>query len=183
MPDDPQADAAEAVSLLSGWRRGFGIALFVLHLVLPLLALILVPILGLPKGTNAILIGASVVGGPDVLLIASIAILGKDGVADLMGRLGSVVRRLTRWDAVTKKRYTVGLWVLVVSLVLPVTILFFWQDSIEGIAGQPGWGFWVLLASTFATVGAVMCMGRPLWSRIQAIFSWEAAIVFPNDNV
>ena len=181
-PKDRVPDAEERVPRLASWRRWLGLALFVLHLVLPVLAAILVPILGLPAGTNAILLGASVVGGPDVLLFASIALLGKDGVAELMGKLGSVVHRLTRWDAVTKRRYTVGLWVLISSLLLPVIVLFFWHDSIEGISGQPGWGFWLLLTCTFATIGAVMCMGKPLWSRIQAIFSWEAVIVFPDDD-
>ena len=123
---------------VSGWRRPVGTGSFVLHLILPLLALVLVPILGLPSGTNAILMGVSVVGGPDLLLIASIAILGKDGVSALMSKLGSIVRRLTRWDAVTQRRYTIGMWVLVVSLLLRTVILFFWHSSIADIGGQPG---------------------------------------------
>ena len=147
-----------------------------LHLILPLLALVLVPILGLPSGTNAILMSVSVVGGPDLLLVAAIAILGKDGVSELMSKLGSVVRRLTQWDAVTQRRYTIGMWVLVVSLLLPTVILFFWHSSIESIGGQAGWGFWVLLASTFAFIGSVMSMGEPLWLRIQALFTWDAQI-------
>ena len=165
----------------AGWRRWLGIGLFVLHLALPLVALIVVPLLGLPDGINAILFGASVVGGPDVLLVASIAVLGKDGVTDLMTKFGSVVRWLTRWDAVTRRRYTIGLWVMVGSLLLPTVILFFWNDSIVDIGDQPGWGFWVLLASTFAFIGAVLSMGAPLWSRIQALFDWDARIVFPEE--
>jgi hypothetical protein len=170
------APAGESTVAISRRRRALGVGLFVLHLILPLLALVLVPILGLPAGTNAVLMGASVVGGPDILLIAAIAVLGKDGVSELMSKLGSGVRRLTKWDAVTKRRYTVGMWVLAVSLVLPTMILFFWNSSIEGIDSQPGWGFWVLLASTFAFIGAIMCMGAPLWLRIQAIFTWDAEI-------
>ncbi|MGI9641799.1 MAG: hypothetical protein ACR2N9_03350, partial [Acidimicrobiia bacterium] len=147
------------------WRKWLGSAIFVLHLILPVLALILVPLFGFPESVNAILIGLSVVGGPDVLLIASIAMLGKDGVTELMNRFGSVVKRITKWDAVTRTRYTVGLWVGVVALAVPTVILFFWHDSIADINGAPGWGFWVLLASTFAFIGAVISMGAPLWSR------------------
>ena len=51
----------EASVQVEGWRRPIGIGLFVLHLILPLLALVLVPILGLRSGTNAILMGVSVV--------------------------------------------------------------------------------------------------------------------------
>jgi hypothetical protein len=180
-PDEKAIPPArvEAPAPVDGWRRPVGVGLFVLHLILPLLALVLVPILGLPSGTNAILMGVSVVGGPDLLLVASIAILGKDGVSELMSKLGSIVRRVTRWDAVTHRRYTIGMWVLVVSLLLPTVILFFWHSSIAGIGGQPGWGFWVLLASTFAFIGSVMTMGAPLWLRIQAIFTWDAEITIP----
>ncbi|MGI9528564.1 MAG: hypothetical protein ACR2NG_02550 [Acidimicrobiia bacterium] len=167
---------------ISPWRKWLGIAIFVLHLILPILALILVPLFGFPESVNAILIGLSVVGGPDVLLIASIAMLGKDGVTELMAKFGSVVKRITKWDAVTKTRYTVGLWVGVVALVLPTVILFFWHDSIADISGAPGWGFWVLLASTFAFIGAVISMGAPLWSRIEAIVTWDAQIILPEDE-
>lgn len=166
----------------SGWRRPVGVSLFVLHIILPLIALVVVPILGLPEGTNAILFGLSVVGGPDLLLIAAIAVLGKDGVAQLMSSLGSVVRNVTRWDRVTRRRYIAGLWVLSISLVLPTAILFFWNDSIVKVGDQPGWGYWVLLASTFAFIGAVLSMGAPLWSRIQAIFTWDAEIILPEPS-
>jgi len=165
-----------------GWRRIVGVGLFVLHLVLPLIALVVVPVLGLPEGLNAILLGASLVGGPDVLLVAAIVVLGKDGVTELMSKLGSVVRKVTKWDQVTRLRYVVGLWALAASLVIPTVILFFWSDSIVDIGDQPGWGYWVLLGSTFVFIGSVLCMGAPLWARIQAIFTWDAEIVFPEEG-
>ena len=167
---------------VSSWRKWLGIALFVTHLVLPVIALIVVPIFGFPDGVNAILLGLSVVGGPDVLLVASIAMLGKAGVTELMTRFGSVVKRITKWDAVTKTRYIVGLWVLLLSLLVPTVILFFWHGSIADIGGAPGWGFWVLLISTFTFIGAVISMGAPLWSRIEAIATWEAVITFPESD-
>lgn len=169
-------------SRISPWRKWTGFTLFVLHLVLPVIALIVVPIFGFPEGVNAILIGLSMVGAPDVLLIAAIAMLGKEGVADLLARFGSVIKRLTKWDAVTRTRYTVGLWVAAISMVVPTVILFFWHDSIADIGGAPGWGFWVLLASTFAFIGAVIAMGAPLWSRIEAIVTWDATITLPEDR-
>lgn len=114
------------------------------------------------------------------MLIAAIGVLGKDGVTELMGKLGSVVRRVTKWDAVTERRYRIGTWVLGISLLLlPVIILFYWHDSVKDIDGQPGWAFWVLLASTFAFIGAVMSRGAPFWLRVQAIFTWDAEITIP----
>ena len=178
--DSPPASHEETpVGASSGWRRAVGITLFVLHITLPVIALIVVPILGLPSGASAAVIGLSVVGGPDVLLIVAIGVLGKDGVAELMGKLGSVIRRLTKWDAVTERRYRIGGWVLVTSLLLPTVILFFWNDSVKDIDGQPGWAYWLLLASTFGFIGAVMSMGAPFWLRVQALFTWDADINIP----
>jgi hypothetical protein len=171
-----------AASRISPWRKWTGITLFMLHLVLPVIALIVVPIFGFPEGVNAILLGLSVVGGPDLLLVAAIAMLGKDGVADLLSRLGAGIKRLTKWDAVTRTRYTAGLWIAGIALVVPTVILFFWHDSIADIGGAPGWGFWVLLASTFAFIGAVIAMGAPLWSRIEAIVTWDATVILPEDD-
>jgi hypothetical protein len=99
-----------------------------------------------------------------------------------MSRFGAPFKRVTRWDAVTKTRYTIGLWVAAIGLVLPTIILYYWNESIADIGGAPGWGFWVLLASTFAFICAVISMGAPLWSRIEAIVTWDAEIVLPEDR-
>ncbi len=172
--------AASKASAIPAWRRILGLGLFVLHLILPLVALVLVPLLGLPEGVNTVLFGLSLVGGPEVLLIASIALLGKDGVAALMSKLGSTVKRLVRWDAVTRTRYIIGLWVAFVALVLPTVILFFWSESIVQIGGAAGWGFWVLLGSTVVFIGAVIGIGEPLWSRIEALVTWDAELILPE---
>lgn len=153
-----------------------------LHLVLPLLADVLVPILGLPAGVNTILLGLSVVGGPNVLLISAIGLLGKGGVAELMGKAGKLVKRVTRWDSVTKERYTVGLRVLVISLVSASDPFLSGTNRSTTLTGGPGWGFYLLLLPTFAFIGAVLSMGAPLWARIQASFTWEAEIVLPEPD-
>lgn len=167
---------------VAGWRRILGVSLFILSLVLPILALILVPLLGLPEGVNTVLFGLSLAGGPDVLLIGSIALLGKEGVAELTSKLGTGVKRITKWDAVTRTRYIAGLWVVAISLLLPMILLFFWTESIATIDGAAGWGFWVLLGSTFAFIGAVIAMGEPFWSRIQALVTWEASVTLPEES-
>ena len=173
-------ETAHPARATPAWRRLLGVSLFTLSLVLPLLALIFVPLLGLPEGVNTVLIGLSLVGGPDVLLIAAIALLGKDGVAEITSKLGAWVKRITRWDAVTRTRYVAGLWIASISLLLPTLLLFFWTDSITTIDGAAGWGFWVLLGSTFAFIGAVIAMGEPFWARIQALFTWEARVELPE---
>jgi len=180
MPEDTTLEGD--IRPASGWRRIVGIALFGLCLALPLIALIVVPILGLPKEMNTVLFGLSVVGGPDVLLIAAVAVLGRDGVTALMSKFGAFGKRVFRWDSVTKTRYTVGLVVLVIAMVAPLIPLVFWESSVQTIDGGPGWGFYVGVASVFVFITAVLSMGAPLWARIEAIVTWDAEISFPADG-
>ena len=70
------------------WRYYVGLFMFVLSLILPLLALVIVPLLGLSPGLSAILFGLSVAGGPDVILVGAAAMLGKENLEFLFSKLG-----------------------------------------------------------------------------------------------
>ena len=69
---------------------------------------------------------------------------------------------------------------LAASLIVPLVPLFVWEHSVQAIDGGPGWGFYLAVASVIVFIGAVISMGAPLWSRIEAIFTWEAEIVLPE---
>ena len=166
-----------------GWRRTLGVIIFVVALILPLIALAVVPILGLDESANTALIGISLVGGPDVLFVAAIALLGRAGVEELMAKTGNGIKRIARWDSVSRRRYTIGLWVLVLGgLILPNTVLFFWHDSVRQIGGSPGWAFYVLIVATVAFIGSVLAMGAPFWTRVEAMFDYDAEITFPESD-
>jgi len=138
-----------------------------------------VPLFGFGAGTSTVLIGLSLVGGPDLLLVVAIAVMGKENIEELMERSGGFLKKVLRWDAVSRTRYIVGLWVIAASWIAPLVALIWWEDSISKIGGEPGWGFWVLLGSTVVFIGAVLSMGAPLWGRIQAIVTWEATVTLP----
>jgi hypothetical protein len=108
-----------------GWRYFTGLILFVLHLLLPVLALVFAPMLGLSTGISAILFSLSVAGGPDVLLIAAAALMGKDNLQYLFSKLGSWFKKLVKWDQVSPQRYRIGLWLMCLSVAVP------WASSIS----------------------------------------------------
>jgi hypothetical protein len=164
------------------WRYWLGLALVILSLILPILALILLPILGFPPDVNAVVLGLSVAGGPDLLLVAAAAVMGKENLERLTAKLGPWFRRLLRWDSVTRRRYTIGLWVLTISFLLPFAIALFFDGSVVDANGDPGWGYYVMIASTIAFILAFLSMGAPLWERVRAVFTWEARISFPESD-
>ena len=162
-----------------GWRYGLGLALLVLSLSLPLLALVVVPLLGLPEGVNAALFALSLAGGPDILLVLAAAAMGRENIDRIAGKVGPWLRRLLRWDEVTRRRYVVGLWILSLSVVLPFAIALFFEGSIVSANGAPGWAYYVIIATYFSFAASFLMMGAPLWDRVRAIFEWDATITFP----
>lgn len=171
------------VPVARGLRYWAGIALLTLSLILPLLALILVPLFGFPKEVNTVLFALSLAGGPDVLLVLAAAAMGKENIDLVLGKVAPWFKRLVRWDDVTSTRYIVGLWVLAVSVVVPVVIALFFEDSVVGSGNSPGWGYYSMIASDFAFIAGFFIMGAPLWDRIRAIFTWSARITFPPQSV
>lgn len=147
---------------------------------LPLIALVVLPLLELPESVNEVAFGLSLAGGPDVLMIAAAAIMGRENMDRILGKIGPWARRLLRWDSVTQARYTAGLWILSISFLLPYPIALFFDDSIANADGKPGWGSYVMTASSIAFLLAFVSMGAPLWERVRAIFTWDARITFPE---
>ena len=85
-----------------------------------------------------------------------------------------------RWDQVGRTRYLVGLWILIAAFVLPIVVALFFEDSVAGSDGKPGWAYYVIVSSYFVFAAAFLIMGAPLWDRIRAIAKWDAKITFPN---
>lgn len=155
-------------------------ALLVLSGLLPILAFVFVPILGFPENVNSVVYALSLAGGPDVLMVAAAAVMGKQNVEEVLGKVGGWIRRLFRWDSVSRRRYTIGVWVLTVSFFVPTVIALFFDDSVVGLDNQPGWGYYVMIASSVAFIAAFLSMGAPLWRRVRAVYTWDAQIIFPD---
>jgi len=159
-----------------GWRYYVGLILFILHLILPILAFIFVPMLGLSGGVNAILYGLSVAGGPDLLLIASAALLGKENLQYLFSKLGSWFKNLVKWDQVSPQRYKVGLWMMVISVIITAVLFYFFPQSLRD-GDQPGWGFYVTVGADIIFIISFFVLGAEFWGKIGALFQYNARVV------
>ena len=158
------------------WRYYLGVILFVIHLILPLLALIIVPLLGASGGISAVLYGLSVAGGPDVLLIASAAIMGKENLDYLFSKFGTGFKRLVKWDQVSQKRYKTGLWLMVLSMVTTFVLFYFFPETLR-VGDKPGWGFYVTVGADILFIIAFFVLGAEFWAKIAALFRYDARVV------
>lgn len=106
--------------------------------------------------------------------------MGKENIDRILGKIVPWLKRLVHWDRTTRRRYVAGLGVLVASVVGPLVVALFFEDSVVNAAGDPGWGYYVVVGSYFGFLAAFFICGAPLWDRIRAVFTWDAEITFPE---
>lgn len=141
-----------------------GWVFFLLSVLFPLSAL-LVPLLGLSKSTTAVLVGAMVVGGPEVCVVAAIALWGKETFNYFLGRAKGVFRLLLPPEHVSPTRYRFGLFVLLASAV-PSWLLAYFPHWL-----QDGSRLAVLAAADFAFIFSFYILGGDFWGKLRALFT------------
>ena len=158
------------------WRYYLGLILFVLSLILPLLALVFVPLLGLSPGVSTMLYGLSLAGGPDVILIGAAALMGKENLEYLFPKLGNWFKNLVKWDQVSTRRYRVGIWLFWISILTSLAFFYFLPETLrEG--NQPGWGFYVSVGADILFIISFFVLGAEFWGKLQALFRYDARVV------
>lgn len=141
-----------------------GWVFFALSLLLPLGGM-LVPLLGLSKGTTALLVGAMVVGAPEVCVVAAIALWGRETFNYFLGRAKGLLRHLLPPAHVSPARYRLGL-LLFIGSALPCWLLAYfphWLEDRSRIA--------VLAASDFAFIFSFYVLGGDFWGKLRALFT------------
>ena len=159
-----------------GWRYYIGLFLFVLAMILPILGLLIVPSLGLSQGTSTALIGLSLVGGPDIILVGAAALLGKENLEYLFSRLGGLFKRLVKWDQVSQRRYRTGVWLLWISILAGFALFWFFPSTLIE-SGQLSWGAYAIAASDLLFVISFFVLGAEFWGKLQALFVYDTRIV------
>jgi hypothetical protein len=124
------AEVAGPPTLKRDWRFYSGVTAMVLAVVMPLCAL-LVPVLGLPTAQSAVLVGVLVAGGPEVLCILAVALLGKDTFQYFTHQAKSAFRRALIDRPASKTRYYLGLTIMLVSW-LPAYLYAYFPASLPG---------------------------------------------------
>lgn len=158
------------------WRYYLGLVLFVLSLILPLLALVIVPLLGLSPGISTTLYGLSVVGGPDLLLVTAAALMGKENLEYLFSKLGNWFKRLVKWDQVSPRRWRIGVWLFWISILISLAFFYFLPETLrEG--DQPGWGFYITVGADILFIISFFVLGAEFWGKLRALFQFHARVV------
>jgi hypothetical protein len=164
---DKATDATRGPTLKRDWRFYAGMTALVLAVILPLGAFI-VPMLGFPLAQSALLVGVLVAGGPEVLCIAAVALLGKETFQYLAHHAKLALRRAVIDRPASKARYYVGLAIVLLSW-LPAYIYAYAPAAMPGGSAR----IYILAAMDLAFVASVFLMGGEFWEKVRRIFIYE----------
>jgi hypothetical protein len=160
-------EAAKAPVLKRDWRFYAGIAALVLAALMPLVA-IAVPLLGLPTAQSAMLAGLLVAGGPEVLSIVAVGLLGKETFQYFTHLAKSTLRRTFIDRPAARAQYYIGLAIVLLSRI-PSYIYAYFPNAVPGGNTR----IYLLAGMDLAFVASVILMGGEFWEKVRRIFVYE----------
>ena len=166
------------------WRYKVGLSMIVIgHIAL--IAGLLMPVLGLGPGGKAGLAGVLIIGG-EVVALASIVFLGKDGFKAIKAKMVGAVKA-SYTGPVGRGRHYLGIVLLLTHVATTYIIaLYAWDSFGAATAGGPHpevWGLglneqaslvgWLFLAGEICFLLALYVLGAGWWERFRGIFVWQ----------
>ena len=137
-------------------------------------------------GLSATTVGTVVVGG-EIVSLASIAFLGKDGFKAIKNKV-IVFAKSSYTEPVSRTRHRIGIGMLLISVVTSYLMMIYAWDAFaiaaaEGPAARV-WGldieqqgslvFTVFLVGEICFLVSLYVLGADWWEKFRRIFVWEA---------
>ena len=168
--NDKRGEGAAPPALKKDWRFYAGLAAMAAAIILPLAA-IFVPLLGLSTAHSAVLVGIMVAGGPEVLCILAVVLLGKDTFNYFAHLAKTAVRRAVVETPASRTRYYIGLAIMLVSW-LPAYLYAYLPGAFPGGDTR----IYILAVMDLAFVASVFLMGAEFWEKARRIFVYEGKV-------
>lgn len=170
-------EEAAAPETKSKTRLYLGVIILILALAMPIWGTALVSVLGLSPGISTVLIGLSIAGGPDLLLLIAAAVMGKDALNQILGQIGKWFKRNFKLsENVSKKRYILGLILFWGSILIRWAVGFLKPLSVA-VKGSTDWGLVILVAFEVVLVISIFVLGANFWEKLGALFRWNTRVV------
>ncbi len=159
-------------------RKGAPIAggtLFLLGWICPVFVP-LVAVSKLPIAWKAAASGALLIGLPELLIVASIAVLGQSGYRYFKGRLLTALKRYGPPEVVGPTRYRAGL----VLFVLPLLLGFIEPYLGHLVPGLAENRVVFCVACDLLFLSSLFVLGGEFWDKLRALFVHGAKARFPE---
>lgn len=149
-----------------------GSIVFILGQISPLILIPFVLSLDLSSGWTTALSGLLMFGFPELAILASIAIMGKDGFEFIKGKVFGYFKKIAPLDTVSKTRYKIGLVMFIIPVLMAWLLPYFFDlipfyieyKLIINILGDS-----VLIISLFV-------LGGDFWDKLRSMFIQEIKV-------
>ena len=150
-----------------------GVALLVIGLITPFGAF-LVAGTNWPATVKTVISGILVLGF-EILMFPAIALMGKENFDRIVARVLGLLKMLKPAGNVTRSRYTIGLVLLGVPILLSWIISYF-PSWLPG--GNPA-RLWINLGLDLTVAASLFVLGGDFWDKLRALFHHDARVMFP----
>ena len=154
-----------------------GIFLFVLACVVPLFGF-WVATLNLPLALKGTIIGLLTVGGPEVLALLAVAILGKEAFDLIADKAKSYLAKLMPHGSVGKTRYKIGL----VLFLLPIVPTYVQGYMPVFLPDASPARLYVNMCADLMFITSLFVLGGDFWDKLRALFIYDAKAHFNQPN-
>jgi hypothetical protein len=169
MNTDPDPGRKPPV-LRKDWRFFIGAGLMILALVMPVFAL-LVPSLGLSVAQSAVVVGLLIAGGPEVICLLAVALLGRETFQHFTYSAKKLLRRTVLDTPASKTQYYAGLAINLASW-LPLYLYGYMPEALPSGQGRIA----ILAGADIVFIASMFVMGGEFWGKFRRIFVWEGRI-------
>lgn len=150
-----------------GWRFYIGIAALLLSIIMPVFVFF-VPMLGLSTGLTVLINGLLIAGGPELVGLIAVVLLGKDLFNYFKYKAKKTLQDVVLAKSVSRTRYYVGLTINLLSW-LPLYLYGYFPNLMP--TGNRR--IYILACADLIFIISMFIMGGEFWEKFRRIFIWE----------
>ncbi len=158
----------------AGWRIKVGFALFIVSIGWPVLIPVF-PLIGL-SGTQIAAISGVMLVVAELMIVAGVAIAGKDGFAYIKAKVFGVFKAYGPPKTVSRTRYTIGLVMFVIPLLLGWGGPYF-GEYIPGFTENT---MAYAIAGDLLLLIGLFVLGGDFWDKLRSLFVYDARAKIPE---
>ncbi|ABK19099.1 hypothetical protein [Syntrophobacter fumaroxidans] len=170
------AERTPAPELRKNWRFYAGMTCFVLAWILPAFSPLVIW-LQLPKAVTAFVIGALLVGGPEVFMILAVLFWGRETLNHYMAKIRSLMKIRIPSRPVSRLRYYLGLTMMIGS-VLPLYLYGYFPGAMPT---QDTVKIKILAGADVLFIVSFFVAGSEFWEKFKRLFVYEGRYAGDED--
>jgi len=150
-----------------------GSIVFILGQLSPLILIPIVVSLDLSSGWTTALSGLLMFGFPELAILASVAIMGKQGFEFIKGKVFGYFKKIAPPDVVSKTRYRIGL----VMFLIPFLIAWLLPYFTNLIHAYNDFRIYINIGGDFLLIISLFVLGGDFWDKLRSLFIQDSKVM------